>query len=276
MYIYAAGHGIAIPNGEGAVLMADATPKNLDFNVDLSLYANWYWRCGLVHEVVVFVDSCREVLSGTKPGTVVFKSCANPSRAGTVRLVGYATRYSELALEPSNADGDPNQGRGFFTQALLEGLNGAALDDETREVTASSLGEYVAQAVAEKTKAPMPTQHAEIRIVAGEHVVLRKVKPGPEPTVTADETPSGELTTRGVGDGKTVHTATVRFPTEFTGDVVVRDTAETVFGRWRASDGEWSITLPDDFYEIAAEDPQVKFQNDGLFKLAGADVDVTL
>ena len=114
MYIYAAGHGIAISNGEGAVLMADATPKNLDFNVDLSLYANWYWQCGLVHEVVVFVDSCREVATGTKPGVVLFKRCANPAKAGTVRLVGYATRYSEMALEPITADDDPNQARGIL------------------------------------------------------------------------------------------------------------------------------------------------------------------
>lgn len=275
MYIYAAGHGIAISNGEGAVLMADATPKNLDFNVDLSLYANWYWQCGLLREVVVFVDSCREVATGTKPGVVLFKRCPTPARAGTVRLVGYATRYSEMALEPVAADGDPNITRGFFTQALLEGLNGAALDPESGSVTASSLGEYVAQAVAEKTKPPLPTQHAEMRIVAGEEVVFRESFR--EPTPPTDDTPvapgPSEL---GPAAEETMHTATIHFPAGFTGDVVVRDTNEKVFGRWRASDGDWEITLPDDLYEVAAERVAAEFRGKGLFALAGGDVDVTL
>ena len=75
---------------------------------------------------------------------------------------------------------------------------------------------------------------------------------------------------------ETMHTATIHFPAGFTGDVVVRDTNEKVFGRWRASDGDWEITLPDDLYEVAAERVAAEFRGKGLFALAGGDVDVTL
>ena len=133
----------------------------------------------------------------------------------------------------------------------------------------------MAQAVAEKTKPPLPTQHAELRIVAGEELIFRGRSSQPAKR-TEDALREPEVVEVNSATDRTVHTATIRFPAGFTGDAVVRDTSEKVFGRWRASDGDWAITLPDDLYEVAAEEEGVEFKGKGLFALAGADVDVTL
>lgn len=268
LYIYAAGHGVAIPNGEGAVLMANAKPKVLGLNIDLSLYADWYLRCGLLHEVIVFVDCCREVADGVAPGMVVFDHCRFPSAKGTVRFVAYASRWGERAWEPI-AVADPNLARGYFTEALIDGLNGAAEEAETRQVTAASLAAYVAQAVEEKTKppvAPFP-QRAEMPVDLAVRLVLRDAPAAPGPTAPAAPAPRGGAS----------HTATVRFPAGFTGDVVIRSGEGVVHGRWRAGDGDWRISLPDTFYQVLPDPPApVQFQNGGLFALVGADADVQL
>jgi uncharacterized caspase-like protein len=265
MYIYAAGHGVAIPNGEGALLMADAKPQLLGFNVDLSMYADWYLRCGLVAEVVVFVDCCREVADGMPPGVVLFQQCRFPQQKGTARLIAYASRWGEQAWEPID---DPNLARGYFTQALIDGLNGAAEEAETRQVTAASLATYVAQAVEEKTRPPVAPypQRAEMPVDLAVRLVLRDAPSDPDPAAPAEPRPA-----------PAVHTATIRFPAGFAGEVTVRAGDGTEHGRWRAAEGEWRISLPDSFYEVVPEPAgSVQFAGNGLFKLVGADVDVQL
>lgn len=265
MYIYAAGHGVAIPNGEGALLMADAKPQLLGFNVDLSLYADWYLRCGLVSEVVVFVDCCREVADGMPPGVVLFQQCRFPQQKGTARLIAYASRWGEQAWEPID---DPDMARGYFTQALIDGLNGAAEEAGTRQVTAASLATYVAQAVEEKTKPPVAPypQRAEMPVDLAVRLVLRDAPAGPGAPEPAPEGMAGSK-----------HSATIRFPAEYTGDAVIRAGDGTLHGRWHAADGEWRISLPDSFYQVVPEPPDsAEFALGGLFSLVGADADVQL
>lgn len=268
MYIYAAGHGLAIPNGEGAVLMADAMPRVPGFNVDLSLYADWYMHCGLVQEVIVFVDCCREVADGMPPSVVLFQHCRYPAQKGTIRFVAYASRYGEQAWEPIAVD-DPNLTRGYFTQALIEGLNGAAQETETRQVTAASLATYVAQAVEQKTRPPVAPypQRAEMPVDLAVRIVLRDA-PATPPDTPATPSPR---------PAPPIHTATIRFPAGFAGEVVIRSGDGTHHGRWRASDGEWRISLPDSFYQVVPDPPGgVAFAQNGLFPLVGADADVQL
>lgn len=267
VYIYAAGHGVAIPNGEGAVLMADAEPEVPGLNIDLSLYADWYMQCGLVHEVIVFVDCCREVAEGMQPGYVFFKHCPFPATTGTIRFVAYASRWAEQAYEPMEV-ADPNLTRGYFTEALIAGLNGAAEEKQTRQVTASSLAEYVAQAVEEKTRppaAPYP-QRAEMPVDLGYRMVLRDAPGGGAAPAPPNRRREG-----------TSHTATIHFPAGFSGAAVIRSSDGAERGRWSAADGDWAITLPDSFYEVVQEPPgPITFANDGLFRLVGYDTDVRL
>jgi hypothetical protein len=279
VYLYAAGHGVAIPNGEGGILMADANPSLLDLNVDLSLYADWYLHCGLVREVIVLVDCCREVVAGAEPGVVLFKMCPDPAYKGTVRLIGYSSRYGEAAYEPqpavpidATAAADPNLGRGYFTQALIDGLNGAAADAKTRQVTAASLATYVAQAVEAKTRPPVAPypQHVEMPVDMGAPLILVDAPAAGEAAVPGARGAPAD----GVGG---MHTATIRFPQGYAGEVSVRTGDGISHGRWRASDGDWPITLADSYYRVVPDPPDAtKFQGDGLFALVGADTDVRL
>jgi uncharacterized caspase-like protein len=266
VYIYAAGHGVAIPNGEGAVLMADAKPALLGFNVDLSLYADWYAHCGLVHEVIVFVDCCREVADGMPPGVVLFQQCRFPANKGSVRFIAYASRWAEQAWEPIAVD-DPNLTRGYFTEALLDGLNGAAEEADTKQVTAASLAAYVAQAVEAKTRPPVAPypQRAEMPVDLAVRLVLRD----------APAAPAGAAAP--LPGAAAVHSATIHFPAGFTGEAVIRSGDGTVRGRWRAVDGTWKVSLPDSFYQVVPDPPGgATFQGEGLFALVGADADVHL
>jgi hypothetical protein len=258
MYIYAAGHGIGPPLGEGALLMADADADLLGNSIELSLYADWYLRCGLVHEVVIFADCCREIIGGIPPPAAPpFNVCQFPSFVGTVRFVGYASRLGEVAWEPTDT-AERDKARGYFTAALVDGLNGAAAERDTGEVTAASLAQYVQTAVETATAGigPFP-QRGELR---------------------------GDLATRLVLRGGGGHAAPQRqvriaFPAGFTAGVTLRSgpRPEDLRGRWNASDGEWSLALPDGLYQVLPDgDVGPAFAKDGLFAVSGGDLDVAL
>jgi hypothetical protein len=258
MYIYAAGHGIGPPMGEGALLMADAERDLLGNSIELSLYADWYLRCGLVHEVVIFADCCREIIAGIPPPAAPpFNICQLPSFVGTVRFVGYASRLGEVAWEPAAAE-ERDQARGYFTAAVLDGLRGAAADSATGEVTAASLAQYVQSAVEEATAGigPYP-QRGELRGDLATKLVFR----------TGGDLRPPERQVR------------IAFPAGFNGKVSVRSgpRPEDQRGRWNATDGEWRLPLPDGFYQVVSgETAEREFANGGLFAVTGGDVDVRL
>jgi len=256
MCIYAAGHGIGPPTGEGAVLMADGE-LGLWNSIELASYADWYLHCGLVHEVVIFADCCREIIQGFPPPSAPpFGICQNPAFPGTLRFTGYASRLGEAAWEPTAA-ADRDKARGYFTTAIIDGLRGAAADHETGEITAASLAVYVQSAVEAATAGigPYP-QRGEMR---------------------------GDLATKLVFRPSGVHLrpperqVRITFPDGFGGAVTLRAGPNDVRGHWVATDGAWQLPLPDGFYQVTADQAGApEFADKGLFPVTGSDVDVVL
>ena len=259
IYIYVAGHGVGPPNGQGALLMADAQP-GLYEQVEPAFYSDWYLQCGAVHEVVILADCCRELSESIPVASAPpFEPCQRLAN-GTIVLKGYASRLGGRAWEPTSRD-DRDKARGYFTNAVIEGLRTGAVDPVTGEVRASRLAQYVQRAVEDRTRgvAPYP-QRGEWPSDLAVDMVLRPATGGP---------PVRER-----------HVATIRFPAGFSGDVIARDAQLNVQGRWRASDGPWQLLVPDGFYEVIADPAAgaqaVAFEGDGLFKVTGADRDVQL
>jgi len=258
VYIYAAGHGIGPPTGEGAVLMADVE-QGLWNSIELSLYASWYLHCGLVHEVVIFADCCREIIRGIPlPAQPPFDVCDRPSfQEGTVRFIGYASRLGDVAWEPIDP-AERDQARGYFTAAILDGLRGAAADRETGEVTSASLSAYVQAAVEAATAGigPYP-QAGEMTGNLAVDVVFR--------SAGALRPPQREVR--------------ITLPAGFSGPVSIRSGPgpADVRARNAAAQGEWRLDLPDGFYQVVTDEAGAPaFAGNGLFAVTGSDVDVPL
>jgi hypothetical protein len=248
LYIYAAGHGIGPPDGECALLMADAEEGLIGDNLELSVYRDWYLACGDFAELVIFADCCRELAPGAPPANrPPFDLCTNP-QTRTTAFTGYATRMGDPAWEPGDM-GERDRARGYFTRAVLGGLRGGPVDPALGVVTSTTLAQYVEQAVAQMTRGLFPPQRAET--IAPENPILFGMTAAPAS-----------------------HQARIRFPKAFSGGVALQTGRSEEVARWRAADGPWTIDLPDGYYALVPVDSPDP--GDWLFKVVGDDVDVQL
>ena len=233
LYFYVSGHGIAPPTGEGAVLMADAERDVLGECIELGLYSQWYESCGVFRELVVLADCCRERPRGAPPGTLPpFNLCQQPFGRMT-RVVGYATGLAELAYEPLTAD-QPDEQRGFFTRAVLEGLGGKAGVDEARGgITSDTLAVFVRKRVADLTKKQTVPQQAQIIGEAGNPILLRATQ--------VQERPKWDVT--------------INLPGDFAGEAELRRGDRSVVER-HAAGTPWVVQLDEGFYGVFAVNGQ--------------------
>lgn len=150
LYIYVAGHGIMPRDGQTALLLADAQ-EGLYENVELSDYLDWYRFCGIYQEVVVFADCCRNWFGNVKPSRVPFTWKGQP-QGRVFYLAGWACGPADPAFEQTEQHIPPDERRGYFTRALLDGLAGAApVDNAKGAITSTTLAGYVSRAVAAAT-----------------------------------------------------------------------------------------------------------------------------
>jgi len=256
LYVYVSGHGIAPTMSQGAVLMADAEPDAPGECVELALYGAWYEGCGVFHELVLISDCCRERLVGSPPGTAPpFRLCSRPF-GRTTKIVGYATGLAEYAYEPRAAE-NPNDQRGFFTKALLDGLGGAAaIDPAVGGITSETLGVYVTKAVEELTKEQPVPQRAQMIVEAGTPILLRAVESAQRPRWHV----------------------TISLPAGFSGDAELRRGDRSVVETHAAGAGPWQVELEEGLYGVfpanGAAAPH--FANDGLFQVLGGATSVQL
>lgn len=250
LYLYASGHGIAPQTGQGALLMADADRDFLGESLELALYSQWYAGCGVFRELVVLADCCRERIAGAPPGPFPpFTQCARPY-GRTTTVVGYATGVAELAFEPNPAN-NPDEHRGYFTKAVLDGLQGgAAVDPEQGGITSDTLGVYVRKAVEELTK---DQQHAQIFVEAGDPIVLRPA--------AAPARPHWKIT--------------IALPAGLAGDVELRRGDHSVVESRAANQTPWEVELEEGLYGVYSTNgagvPPV-----GLFEVLAGDANVRL
>jgi hypothetical protein len=257
LYIFVAGHGIMPGDGETALLDARAEPDRRT-NLELSAYATWFRRDGAFAEVCVFADCCRnfELLA-----VAAGPDFDHPARLGgpVVVLMGWATTDGALAFE--------DDGRGYFSRALIDGLEGNAADESGR-VTAASLHGYLGTHVAALTAGRPRHQQQAVRMPVEQPMVFGPVHtPGP---VRPGSPPPGP--------GRRPRRVRITFPPGFDDEVeLIGPSDMTPF--WDASAGPWTIWLHDGLWTVqrakTAVDTSV-FREHGTFTVAGEDVDVAL
>ena len=163
---------------------------------------------------------------------------------GQVRwLLGCATYFGDYAHEERREDVSPDERRGYFTRALIDGLRGAAADKFTRRVTAHRLADYVQRRVLHATAYRMRPQRPTMP--SAENFDICQV----------DQVRLARFT------------VTLVFPDDYQGRVeLVKDRdVETVQVNSDA-DREQSITLEEGIYQALSVDPSEggdPFKRDG-------------
>jgi hypothetical protein len=151
LYFYFAGHGCSAASDHVALLMANASLKQLNYSLNALSYHEGLARKALFQENVIFYDCCRNyenrVLGRVAPWTI---DAPIASAAQVKQFILYGAAFTQYANERLIE----SELRGLFTKALLEGLNKAV---ERREgkwaVTTASLVPFVTNRLQELAKA---------------------------------------------------------------------------------------------------------------------------
>lgn len=249
LYLYVSGHGIAPTAREAALLMANAQRDSYGESIGCALYVARFQDRKQFHEVVVFADCCRSEATYADPGGPPFDR-RDFARGKVKTVLGFATDFDELAFEPREND----SGRSYFTRALLEGLEGAAVRQvgtDTEVIDSVSLRRYLETRVSELT--PDTPQVAKL-LDGGDTVVFRSGK---------DLRPKRQVT--------------IALPQTFTGGVILRNGVFDVMSRHRSEEFPLALALTDGLYVIEPEDANgTRFANDGAFRIQGGDRAVQL
>ncbi|MFB7929562.1 caspase family protein [Streptomyces canus] len=148
LYVYFAGHGCSRERNHLALIMADANRQNLNRAVNATEYRNALARRMFPEQMYLF-DCCRKYDSriiGHGPDWT--SDDAEGDVQGLTQVVMYAAGFRQAAYERSM---HWSLRRGLFTQALLEGLEGAAAT-KSRMITSAGLGSYIQRRLVVLTK----------------------------------------------------------------------------------------------------------------------------
>jgi hypothetical protein len=256
LYFFVAGHGIAPTGGKAALLAADASPQEMGYNLELTRYADWYETNALFREAAFFADCCRNRVNEAPAFGPPFTVDSKTDGAVDV-LLAFATSVGTWAYEKTGLDQDPSLTRGYFSVALLEGLHGAAVDEEVGRVTADRLTGYIKRFVREQSE-------KDGRVVAQTAVVTGSLDP---PMLFG---PAG-MTVR------PMRWVVLEPPAGFAGPIVVLDHSlrplQTVDAAARSR-----LRLADGFYQAVPSGPPdaTVFADEGRFAVQGGDLVVQL
>ena len=248
LYVYGAGHGYGPSDGTAALLLADATDQGLGFHLEIQNYLHWLTTNAPFREVILFTDCCRRRYEKGAPSYRPPFSLTSPDPPVEVfSLAGYAARRNEVALEPVDPV-DPEEARGIFTRALLDGLRGSAANDGV--VTSGSLASYVRSSVEGLTRNSKTPQKVEFPADLSQRINICF--------------PQGSAPLR---------TVTLRFPSSAYGEAVIRNGSFEIIERETTVSGTWTAQLEDGFYLLDFGERSGGFKPQ-KFQLVGEDIDV--
>ncbi|KUI97426.1 caspase family protein [Vibrio sp. MEBiC08052] len=141
-YLYFSGHGLASSSMGADLCLSVWSHIRRNAALDSEAYYELLAGTGRFEEIVCFFDCCRVRLSNSK-GAASSLGRPKPDQLSghERRMIAYSTEYQNAAYEAEN-DIDSSDVRGYFTQALLEALNGNAAQTQGG-VPAKRLKQYV-------------------------------------------------------------------------------------------------------------------------------------
>jgi hypothetical protein len=124
LYLYMAGHGFASRENQTALLMANATKRNVGppYHWLGEYTANWFCRAGYFDEIILFMDCCRDNYQVPQINKPWLSVTASDFSERVKRFYAFATRWG-LKSRELEFNGVTH---GIFTYELLEGLRGKA------------------------------------------------------------------------------------------------------------------------------------------------------
>jgi hypothetical protein len=252
LYLYLSGHGVTPNAREAMLLMANAQLGTFGDSVPCTKYMDFYEDVQFFHELVFFADCCRSIDMQTEPEGPPFKR-VRQNRGRVTKFLGFAAGFGDLAWEPSEDEiQNPDDARGHFTRALLEGLRGQAVDRPTGQINSISLPKYVVQRVKKLTETKMPAPQ-EPQSIADPGFPIVFVEAVPRP----------------------MYRVTITFPAGFADDVTLRDAWGNDRDSHTASAAPWEVELADGLYEVVVANG-TDFGANGGFRVRGGPTDVTL
>lgn len=260
LYVFSSGHGIAPTPPEAALLMANAGAHHYGKNFPYDKFINYLRDAQPFKELVFFGDFCRERIQNAPllgPTWTIVKK----DNGGTHTVRGLATNFGDLAFEEEDTTGtNPDDLRGYFTKALLEGLNGQAADPKTHEINADNLSAYVTERVRVLTAHRRRPQTPFFALEpATPSIVFRRNVPIHE--INASQT----------------HTIHITFPTDFSDMVqIINGNLKKETEAHQASDIVWDVPLSNGFYQVTPLQGDNPFKNQGFFSVIGEDKNVRL
>jgi uncharacterized caspase-like protein len=256
LYFYVSGHGIAPDAKDAALLLANAGPDWYGENISCARLIAFMTKNQPFREVVVFADCCRERVPNAPLGDVCPPwTLVERDNGHVLSILGCATYFGDLAYEPLDAEpGEPDKLRGYFTQALLEGLKEEAADTKTGVIDSNTLAAYV-----------------KLRVLD-----LTKDRPYPQkPTMDAD--PAEPIIFRPPALPVEVkHKVWLEFVTPYEGKAELWDSAKAI-SEHDMADGAWVERLTNGLYEVRpAVGSSIQLLNSGFFRVLGEDKHVKL
>lgn len=253
-YFYVSGHGIAPDARDAALLLADAGQEAYDENISCDRLLSFLGKRQPFREVVIFADCCRErvgsVPLGAVPGTL-----GNKDNGSVLTAFCCATYFGDLAYEPPVGE-DPDTQRGYFTQALLEGLGGQAAEPPGDGVIdTNTLAKYVKQRVRDLTK-QRKQQEPKMESDPASPIVFRPAGPPGGRALAGLPVP-------------VEHEVRIEFTTPYRGKVALRDTDNKILHEHHTADGDLVVSLPNGLYEVTTEEAQTAFPKGGGFRVLG-------
>ncbi len=246
LYVYVSGHGIGPSTKDSALLLANAGPRNFGENISCFELITHLGEAQYFAEVVIFADCCRDRVTnaplGKPPWTLEERDFGEVNTA-----LGVAADYGGKAYEPDADEvDDPDEYRGHFTRALLEGLNGQGANGE---ITTHTLAGYVDERVKELLKPRRKFQKCHIY---------------------ADSTNPIKFGTKAAPGLR----FKIVFESDYHGEAVLLDgdTNELKRKQIDGSGSQWPLSLNKGLYRVVAPDGSgANFRRDGYFSVVGGE-----